>query len=169
MTQTNIRLPLLSLAAAGLVALGCGNDDDDGYRHPSTSVGGSNAGGGGNSAGSQMGGSGAAAGATGGSSTARSAEIVECASATLAMSVDVQLPNFDPAEATVSAGDVIEFSNTGSTNHTTTSGAPDSPDGFWDSGTFAPSESVCVRFDTAGTYDYYCTIHPTMQGMVTVE
>ena len=30
-------------------------------------------------------------------------------------------------------------------------------------------DSASVRFDTAGTYTYYCLIHPFMRGTVTVQ
>jgi plastocyanin len=31
------------------------------------------------------------------------------------------------------------------------------------------SQSASQRFDRAGTYDFSCTIHPEMQGTITVE
>ena len=30
-------------------------------------------------------------------------------------------------------------------------------------------ESASVKFDTPGTYTYYCLIHPFMRGTVTVQ
>jgi plastocyanin len=48
--------------------------------------------------------------------------------------------------------------------------------GFWSSGVLDASsqtqqlpESSSVKFDTAGTYTYYCLIHPFMRGTVTVQ
>jgi plastocyanin len=47
--------------------------------------------------------------------------------------------------------------------------------GFWNSGALdADSKSVLpasssVKFDTPGTYTYYCLIHPFMQGTITVQ
>jgi plastocyanin len=47
--------------------------------------------------------------------------------------------------------------------------------GFWNSGVLdvdkaSPSpESSSVKFDTPGTYTYYCLIHPFMRGTVTVQ
>jgi plastocyanin len=47
--------------------------------------------------------------------------------------------------------------------------------GFWNSGALDVDkasplpESSSVKFDTAGTYTYYCLIHPFMRGTVTVQ
>ena len=47
--------------------------------------------------------------------------------------------------------------------------------GFWNSGVLDANsksplpESSSVKFDTAGTYTYYCLIHPFMRGTVTVQ
>ncbi len=47
--------------------------------------------------------------------------------------------------------------------------------GFWNSGVLDKDsasplpESNSVKFDTAGTYTYYCMIHPFMRGTVTVQ
>jgi plastocyanin len=47
--------------------------------------------------------------------------------------------------------------------------------GFWSSGALDADgksplpESASVKFDTAGTYTYYCLIHPFMRGTVTVQ
>lgn len=48
--------------------------------------------------------------------------------------------------------------------------------GFWSSGVLDASSATqqlpgeaSVKFDTAGTYNFYCLIHPFMQGSVTVQ
>jgi plastocyanin len=47
--------------------------------------------------------------------------------------------------------------------------------GFWNSGVMDRSaasplpSSNSVKFDTPGTYDYYCVIHPFMHGQVVVQ
>jgi plastocyanin len=47
--------------------------------------------------------------------------------------------------------------------------------GYWNSGALDAAsasplpESASVKFDTAGTYTYYCLIHPFMRGTVTVQ
>ena len=72
---------------------------------------------------------------------------------------------FDPAQTTAKVGDVIEWTNSGSINHTVTfddqqslSDPSLSAGGTWQ-----------VRFNTAGTYQYHCTIHAGMNGSITVS
>jgi plastocyanin len=69
---------------------------------------------------------------------------------------------FDPASLSVTVGTQITWTNEDSTPHTVT--FSDGPD----SGSLDQGETFQHTFDTAGTYDYICTIHPTMQGSVEV-
>jgi plastocyanin len=59
------------------------------------------------------------------------------------------------------------------TSHTTTSRTISEQGelvGFvWDSGLIASGSSFIYQFNTAGTYDYFCLIHPWMEGTVIVE
>ena len=48
--------------------------------------------------------------------------------------------------------------------HTSTS-----EDGLWDSGALNQREFFARRFDTVGEFDYFCTPHPAMRGVVIVE
>jgi amicyanin len=70
---------------------------------------------------------------------------------------------FDPASITVKVGSTVRWVNQGSVPHRIlfTDGA--------DSTILAPMQSWSRKFDQTGTYDYSCTIHPTMQGTVIVE
>ena len=53
--------------------------------------------------------------------------------------------------------------------HTVTSGTPaDGPDGLFDSGLIDNYMYFYHTFEEAGTYDYFCTLHPWMQGKVVV-
>lgn len=77
---------------------------------------------------------------------------------------------FDPATVTITVGDTVTWTNVGEVAHTTTSGSSPNPDGIWDSGTLEPGESFSRTFNEAGTFSYFCTIHPTlMSGRVIVE
>lgn len=76
---------------------------------------------------------------------------------------------FDPVEVTVPIGGVVKWINGSASPHTTTSGTPAAPDGKWDSGTLLHNAAYCVKFDAAGSYDYFCSLHPTMLGKVTAK
>jgi amicyanin len=71
---------------------------------------------------------------------------------------------FHPATVTVTAGDTITWTNDDAIVHTATSTT-----GAFDSGDLAPGDSYSVTFTTAGTYDYFCTPHPTMTGRIVVQ
>lgn len=71
---------------------------------------------------------------------------------------------FDPATVTVEVGDSVTWENQDGVGHTATGSA-----GAFDTGTVSGGQSATVTFDTAGTFAYVCSIHPTMQGSVVVE
>ena len=77
--------------------------------------------------------------------------------------VDVVDFAFEPAELTVEVGATIEWDNLGSAPHTVTA-----DDGTFDSGQLDPGETYAYTFDTAGTYDYHCEIHPEMTARIIV-
>lgn len=81
-------------------------------------------------------------------------------------------PYFSPNDLTIKAGDIVTFTNTDFVLHTVTSisgsGDTPAPDGVFDTGLLASGESKQVTFDEAGTYNYFCSIHPQMRGTVTV-
>jgi plastocyanin len=71
---------------------------------------------------------------------------------------------FSPTTATVSAGDTVTWTNSDDISHNATA-----VDNAWASGTISSGASTSVTFDTAGTFDYRCTIHPDMTGTVVVQ
>ena len=71
---------------------------------------------------------------------------------------------FSPANVTIQIGDTVVFANNDSVAHTATAN-----DGSFDTGTIQPGESASVTFTTAGTFSYFCQIHPSMSGSVTVQ
>jgi len=74
---------------------------------------------------------------------------------------------FIPSVATVDLGAVVTWENTDNAAHTATSGsATDGPDGVWDSSLMMVNGSFSYTADTVGTFDYFCMVHPWMQGMV---
>ena len=71
---------------------------------------------------------------------------------------------FSPATVTITAGDTVTWTNTDPVVHTATSTT-----GAFDSGDIAQGDSFSVTFTTPGTYDYFCTPHPTMTGQIVVQ
>jgi plastocyanin len=69
---------------------------------------------------------------------------------------------FEPAELRVPLGTAVTWTNNDPTAHTVTG------DGF-NTGPLEQGTTGTVAFDTAGTFDYFCAIHPTMRGSVIVE
>jgi plastocyanin len=80
---------------------------------------------------------------------------------------------FEPKDVTISRGDTIVWFNVGAAIHTSTSGAPGSADGWWDSGNLGNGEMFQRVFDdtTGGPFDYFCIPHSHlgMVGTVTVD
>ena len=78
---------------------------------------------------------------------------------------------FDPNPVTIAMGGTVTWENTDTAAHTVTSGSPaDGPDGVFDSSLImAGGASFSHTFDDAGTYDYFCMVHPWMAGSVIVE
>jgi plastocyanin len=77
---------------------------------------------------------------------------------------------YDPDPANVAVGTTVTWINDDATLHTAVSGTPDSgPSGEFDSSYLAKGKTFSHKFDTAGTFDYYCTLHPFMIGQVVVK
>lgn len=79
----------------------------------------------------------------------------------VAGTVQVRDYEFAPQKLTVGRGTAVTFKNTGKAVHTVTG------DGF-DSGDLAAGATFVRRFDSPGTFDYVCAIHPRMRGTVEV-
>jgi plastocyanin len=73
--------------------------------------------------------------------------------------------DFFPATATVSAGTRVRWRNVDNVAHNTTS----NPMGLWASGNLNPGGTFARTFDTPGTFNYTCTLHPGMNGTITVQ
>lgn len=87
---------------------------------------------------------------------------------------------YDPPRIKITEGDSITWYNDDKEGHTVTSGSGSgrfgwmsdnfgTKDGLFDSGRFMPGESWTYVFDSSGSYSYFCTIHPWMEGVVLVE
>jgi plastocyanin len=90
---------------------------------------------------------------------------VESSSVTIPVGAQV-LGNraYAPDELNVAVGTAITWMNTDSIAHTSTSNAAG-----WDSGIVAPGAAFSFTFQSAGTFQYHCAIHPGMIGTVVVR
>jgi predicted secreted protein with PEFG-CTERM motif len=78
---------------------------------------------------------------------------------------------FDPNVVNVNVGDTVTWTNADTVGHTATSGKPsDNQTGtVWDSSLIkAGSTFTSPPFTTAGTYNYFCMVHPWMTAQVIV-
>jgi plastocyanin len=74
-----------------------------------------------------------------------------------------------PFGVKIQVGDEVVWTNEDVAFHTVTSGNPtDGPDDLFDSGMFAIGEQFSHKFEESGNFDYFCTLHPWMQGTVVV-
>jgi plastocyanin len=76
---------------------------------------------------------------------------------------------FQPSQITVAVGTTVTWVNEDSVTHTVESGTRDNPTGLFNSGDVAGGASFSYTFDQPGTYDYFCRIHPGMNGQVIVQ
>ena len=76
---------------------------------------------------------------------------------------------FIPSMVTIDVGGEVTWENDDTAAHTITSGTPaGGPDGHFDSSLVMAGSSFSHTFDEAGSFDYFCMVHPWMQGMVMV-
>lgn len=75
---------------------------------------------------------------------------------------------FDPETIEVAAGDTVTWTNQDGVPHTVTAGSSGAATDDFDEALDA-GDSAEITFDEAGTYDYFCAIHPTMTGQVVVS
>jgi plastocyanin len=115
--------------------------------------------------------------ACGGSEKEASAE------ASRSLKVDVVNISYAPDPVEVAVGTEITWTNLDEgVHHTVTSGLPGDkgvpgldqeeppePDGIFDGDLPGAGDSFVFTFDDAGTYTYFCRIHPSMTGEVIVR
>jgi plastocyanin len=82
--------------------------------------------------------------------------------------VDVVIDNFafGPATLTVARGSTVTWTNKDDDPHTVVS---DSDPKVFKSGALDTDDHFTFTFTDAGTFKYFCTIHPRMQGTVIVQ
>jgi len=77
---------------------------------------------------------------------------------------------FIPSMVTIDIGGEVIWQNNDTAAHTITSGtAVEGPSGVFDSSLVMAGSSFSHTFDAAGTFDYFCMVHPWMAGAVMVS
>ena len=81
-------------------------------------------------------------------------------------SAEVKVDNFSfgPASLTVAVGTTVTWTNRDDIPHTVVS-----TDKVFKSKVLDTDEKFSFTFDKAGTYQYFCSIHPKMTGSVVVQ
>jgi plastocyanin len=132
--------PILACLALGLVVAGCGDDEDG--------------------AGDDVAAPKQAVTTDKGSSTGS-------AKAEKSVSVDIVDIDYEPREVTVAKGGKITWTHDGSLPHTVTKDEGPGPD--FSSETLSNGDTYEQTFDTPGTIEYVCKIHPQQRGKITVQ
>ena len=86
------------------------------------------------------------------------------ASVTIVEPSDPQQWGYEPRETTIDVGQAVMITNSGRTSHTASASS-----GEFDTGLITGGASATIRFDTPGTYTYFCQPHPWMKGTIIVR
>ena len=78
------------------------------------------------------------------------------------------IANFALEDLTIAAGTTVTWTNQDGAPHTVTSGTPGSASGLWDSRNLSTGGEFSFTFSQVGTFAYFCNIHQSMTGTVTV-
>jgi len=77
---------------------------------------------------------------------------------------------FIPSPVTIDMGGTVTWENNDTAAHTATGGsATEGPSGVFDSSLIMAGSSFSHTFEDAGTFDYFCMVHPWMVGAVMVS
>ncbi|WP_299303957.1 cupredoxin family copper-binding protein [uncultured Litoreibacter sp.] len=72
--------------------------------------------------------------------------------------------SFQPANLTIAAGDTVTFVNKDGAPHTATAKR-----GGFDTGNLSRGKAAKITFASAGSFAYFCKIHPSMTGSIKVN
>jgi plastocyanin len=83
-----------------------------------------------------------------------------------AATAEVKIDNFsfEPQTLTVTVGTTVTWTNRDDIPHTSVS-----TEGVWKSKVMDTDEAFSYTFTKAGTFPYFCSIHPKMTGKVVVQ
>lgn len=79
-------------------------------------------------------------------------------------SIDIAQMRFDPPSLKIKSGDTVTWTQSDGMTH-----AIGSSDGSFDSPNLYRGSQFSYTFDKPGTYDYVCSLHPSMRGQIVVE
>jgi plastocyanin len=130
---------LVACLALGVVAAGCGGDDN--------------------------GGGGSAATTT----TEQQTTKTEAAGGGKTVAVEMKDISFQPGDISVAKGGTVTWTNEDDVNHDVTKTGGPGPDFSSGTGDLAKGDTYRQKFDTAGTIEYVCTVHPNMTAKITVK
>lgn len=84
---------------------------------------------------------------------------VSCIGVTPAATIGTSGLAFSPTTATLTAGDILQFTPGGPHNMTA------------DDGSFATTtgQQACLQFTAPGSFGFHCSVHPSMEGTITVN
>jgi plastocyanin len=82
-------------------------------------------------------------------------------------SVDIKNMMFTPSQISVQKGAKVTWTNNDTTAHTVIDDL--SNVGGPASGSIAPGETYSFTFDKTGSFQYHCSIHPSMRGTIVVK
>lgn len=76
-------------------------------------------------------------------------------------SVEIKSFAFNPATLTISKGTIVTWTHQDTAPHTVTENG-----NVFDSGRLTQGQTFSHTFNVAGTFEYHCSIHPSMKGKV---
>ena len=82
-------------------------------------------------------------------------------------SIDIKNMMFTPSQITVAKGGTVTWTNNDSTTHTVVDDL--SNVGGPASGDIAPGSTYSFTFNKTGSFQYHCSIHPSMRGTIVVK
>lgn len=94
-------------------------------------------------------------------------EPVEEEGATMSVEVTMEGNTFQPAEITVAVGGTVTWTNEDAVSHTVTAGTRGNATGEFDESVGA-GDTFSYTFEEPGVVEYYCSIHPGMDGTLIV-
>ena len=83
---------------------------------------------------------------------------------TASAAVSLENFSFKPSDMTVSVGTEVTWTNNDSVAHTITV-----DDNSFGSGDLSKGDTFKHTFESAGTFNYHCSIHTSMKGKITVK